>query len=122
MKRILSFILAIVVALVFSACGNKPQKSSDKLSTDPKGDTAIIEEEKTSKAIIDLKTTTVDQLDNIIVDQSNRHSLNAFCYDSSWIYGPWGGESGKGESNSFKVSWSSSVRTTFDHKSFNIVG
>jgi len=28
------------------------------------------------------------------------------------------GESGKGESNSFKVSWSSSLRTTFDHKKF----
>ena len=28
------------------------------------------------------------------------------------------GEAGKGESNKFKVSWSSSVRTTFDHKKF----
>ena len=28
------------------------------------------------------------------------------------------GEAGKGESNHFKVSWSSSLRTTFDHKKF----
>lgn len=28
------------------------------------------------------------------------------------------GESGKGESNHFKVSWGTSVRTTFDHKKF----
>jgi predicted phage-related endonuclease len=28
------------------------------------------------------------------------------------------GEAGKGESDSFKVSWTSSVRSTFDHKAF----
>ena len=75
-----------------------------------------------------------------IYPESNDNTVNLFAYDSTLKqYIAIGkqidelkklkeemankvkafmGESGKGESNKFKVSWSSSLRTTFDHKKF----
>ena len=55
---------------------------------------------------------TYDELDKIIVDQSNRHGMNAFCFDNSWIYGAWAGENYTGEV--VKVRYDNSDWTVID--------
>ena len=76
----------------------------------------------------------------VIYPESNENTVNLFAYEESLKqYIAIGkqidelkklkdqmannvkafmGEAGRGESNHFKVSWSSSLRTTFDHKKF----
>lgn len=95
-------------------------------------------ESKTPPAVDGTNSTT--ETISTIFPNSNTETVNLFAYeDSLKQYIALGkqidelkklkdemankvksfmGKSGRGESNRFKVSWSSSLRTTFDHKKF----
>ena len=47
-----------------------------------------------------------------VIEQSNRHNMNRFVADNSWIYGVWAGEKGKGEV--VKVRYNNSDWTVLD--------
>lgn len=114
MKKAISLILALVLCLTLCAC----QAIKEKIEL-PKADTAeSAEAEETSApessgpVFFDPDTTTYDDIEAMVLEQSNRNNANYFCNDGIWIYGPWAGQSYSGEVA--KVRYDNSEWTVMD--------
>jgi hypothetical protein len=120
MKKLISLLLALVLCLSLCACGatiekNAPAAESSAetfIPTEPTESEETLSSEPSYPVFYDPQTTTNEILDEMVVDQGNRHGMNAFCFDKSWIYGPWAGQSYKGEVA--KVRYDNSDWTVID--------
>ncbi len=122
MKKALSLLLALVMCMGLCACGAESEKT--ETTTEPSTETTApvvnttTEPEETSPSepsspvFYNPDTTTYEELDAMIIDQGNRHGMNAFCFDNSWIYGAWSGRNYTGEV--VKVRYDNSDWTVID--------
>ena len=104
MKKVLSLILVLGLTLSVCACSaGAPTPDPTTLQTVATTAPAETEAPETvpteppSPVLIDMETITDEALDALLVEQGNRHGLNAFCFDNDWIYGAWSGENYAGE-------------------------
>lgn len=122
MKKAISLLLALVLCLSLCACG--AESGNNEPSTEPSTETTTptttesteIEEtlppEPSSPVFYNPEKTTYEDLEEMVIDQSNRHGMNAFCFDNSWIYGAWAGRNYTGEV--VKVRYDNSDWTVID--------
>ena len=116
------FICLLWALFSFTACApNNDTGGTEQLAVTPEsGATSAIEKndtpspEPTQHLLIrwPSEKTTHEEWDAMVIDQGNRHGLNSFCYDNSWIYGSWGGNDGAGEV--VKVRYDNSDWTVID--------
>ena len=125
MKKAAYLLLILVLCLSLCACGDTNNIEVDDTMEETPVEEVIQEEtipeeeveealppEPTGPVFVDPEKTTSEELDEIIVSQGNRHGLNAFCYDNSWIYGTWAGSNYTGEIA--KVRYDNSDWTVID--------
>lgn len=121
MKKVLLLILTIALVMSLCACGNGNDNTvgpTEATPTESNGTTESTAGGETTTTIpdspifIDPETITAESLDQMIVDQGNRHGMNAFAFDNSWIYGAWAGKNATGEV--VKVRYDNSDWTVID--------
>lgn len=91
MKKIIQNIFLILIIICLSSCDINVSKNIE-VQTDTDTTSNLVEEN-----VLKTFVTKHEDFESMIVEQSNRHNLNAFCYDNSWLYGTWSGTHGKGE-------------------------
>lgn len=104
MKRAFSLFLSLAICLSLCACSNtNGNNSSAELPTEtlPSG----------SSVPVFYNPDTTD-LDEMVVNQGNRHGMNSFAFDNNWIYGSWAGRNYTGEV--VKVRYDNSDWTIID--------
>ena len=103
-SRSVAFTLCISFVLcMLSACGSQKASPSESAGMESSVTSSATEtstaptEPEQHYTFFAPDEMTDKELDNLVVEQGNRHNLNAFAYDTSWIYGPWHGENYTGE-------------------------
>ena len=126
LMRRLSYFLCLFSFLSLSACSSteaEPLTSTTDNANDVISEEVIESidsqekdetepEETTPYTFIDIGKTTSEEIEQMVIEQGNRHGLNVFCYDNSWIYGAWAGEKYTGEV--VKVRYDNSDWTVID--------
>ena len=114
MKKAISLILALALCLALCACA----ETGEVVDSPTEEVTESAETRETSApeyygpVFFDPNTTTYEDIEAMVIEQSNRHNLNYFCSDENWIYGPWVGEAYTGEVA--KVRYDNSDWTVID--------
>ena len=115
MRNVTCFILALILFLLLCACD--VENGNEEATAEQAATKETLFEETHSSAptaptfyIPD--RITLEDSDEIVVDQCNRHGMNVFCFDNSWIYGVWSGQNYTGEV--VKVRYDNSDWTVID--------
>lgn len=98
-RKIAAVLLVLCLCISFTACGSGNDETPEK-------------KEKVKLAFFDMDTIENIKWEESVIEQSNRHCLNTFCYDNNWIYGSWFGDRYSGEM--VKVRYDNTEWTVMD--------
>lgn len=112
MKKFIILVISLTLMLSLIACNssNDPHPSNENISSEEIEETPQLQ--PSMPVFYNPEKTTPEDLEEMVIDQSNRHNMNAFCFDNSWIYGAWAGRNYTGEV--VKVRYDNSDWTIID--------